>query len=62
MEVSMKNYILNNGNEIPALGLGVWQVNDAGQCKDVVSFALRNGYSLIDTATVYQNEVICCEL
>ena len=52
----MKNYILNNGNEIPILGLGVWQVNDAVQCKDVVSFALRNGYRLIDTATVYQNE------
>lgn len=52
----MKNYILNNGNEIPALGLGVWQVNDAAQCKDVVSFALKNGYRLIDTATVYQNE------
>ena len=52
----MKNYILNNGNEIPALGLGVWQVNDAAQCKEVVSFALKNGYRLIDTATVYQNE------
>lgn len=48
----MKNYILNNGNEIPALGFGVWQVNDAAQCKEVVSFALKK----IDTATVYQNE------
>ena len=52
----MQNYILNNGNEIPALGLGVWQVNDAAQCKEVVSFALKNGYRLIDTATGYQNE------
>lgn len=52
----MKNYVLNNGNEIPALGLGVWQVNDASQCKEVVSFALKKGYRLIDTATVYQNE------
>lgn len=52
----MKYYDLNNGMKIPALGLGVWQISDAEQCADVISFTLQNGYSLIDTATVYQNE------
>lgn len=52
----MKYYSLNNGLEIPAMGLGVWQIDNAGQCAEVVSFALKQGYSLIDTATVYKNE------
>lgn len=52
----MKYYSLNNGLEIPAMGLGVWQIDNAEQCAEVVSFALKQGYSLIDTATVYKNE------
>lgn len=52
----MKSYTLNNGASIPAIGLGVWQIADAELCAETVSFALRQGYRLIDTATVYQNE------
>lgn len=52
----MHNYELNNGVRIPAIGLGVWQIDDVEQCAEVVSYALRKGYSLIDTATVYKNE------
>ena len=46
---------LNDGNAIPQLGLGVWQVpnNEAAQC---VGEALAAGYRLIDTAAIYGNE------
>lgn len=46
---------LNDGNRIPQLGLGVWQVGDT-QARDVVSEALRIGYRAIDTAAIYGNE------
>lgn len=52
----MNYYNLNNGNKIPAIGLGVWQIDDAEQCAEVVSYALNEGDRLIDTATVYKNE------
>lgn len=52
----MHNYELNNGVRIPAIGLGVWQIDDAEQCAEIVSYALRKGCRLIDTATVYKNE------
>lgn len=52
----MRYYDLNNGIKIPAIGLGVWQTDDAEQCAEVVSYALKEGYRLIDTATVYKNE------
>lgn len=52
----MKHYELNNGTKIPAIGLGVWQIDDPEQCAEVVSYALKEGYRLIDTATVYKNE------
>ncbi len=46
---------LNNGVEIPFLGLGTWQARGKS-CTHAVEFALRNGYSLIDTAQGYENE------
>lgn len=46
---------LNNGVEIPYLGLGTWQARGQN-CVQAVSFALTNGYSLIDTAQAYGNE------
>lgn len=46
---------LNDGNTIPQLGFGVWQVpND--EVVDAVAEALRSGYRLIDTAQGYDNE------
>ena len=46
---------LNNGVEIPYLGLGTWQARGS-TCKEVVAFALTHGYSMIDTAQAYGNE------
>ncbi|QKC82844.1 aldo/keto reductase [Mesorhizobium sp. NZP2077] len=46
---------LNDGATIPQLGLGVWQV-DHGITADVVGWAIKAGYRLIDTAEGYQNE------
>src|SRR5436190_2863286 len=47
---------LADGNEIPLLGLGVWQVPDGRQCEDAVRWALEAGYRHIDTAQAYGNE------
>ncbi|MFF1822964.1 aldo/keto reductase [Kribbella sp. NPDC058245] len=47
---------LLNGTEIPAVGLGVWQVEDGAQTEGAVSAALEAGYRLIDTAQGYGNE------
>ena len=47
---------LSNGTEIPVLGLGVWQAADGPETEQAVSWALEQGYRLIDTAQAYQNE------
>ena len=46
---------LNNGSEIPGLGLGVFQIPEADTA-EVVKQAIINGYRLIDTAAIYGNE------
>ena len=46
---------LNNGIEMPALGLGVFQTPPA-ETRDAVRAALGCGYRLIDTAAAYGNE------
>ncbi len=46
---------LNDGNQMPILGLGTWTLK--GQtCEDSVYHALKTGYRLIDTARYYGNE------
>lgn len=51
------NYItLNNGVEMPILGLGVYQVTDLEECEQIISRAIEAGYRLIDTAAAYINE------
>ena len=47
---------LNNGVEMPRLGLGVFQVTDQDLCRNTVREALGMGYRLIDTAACYGNE------
>jgi diketogulonate reductase-like aldo/keto reductase len=47
---------LADGNRIPLLGLGVWQVPDGPECVDAVRWALELGYRHIDTAQAYGNE------
>jgi diketogulonate reductase-like aldo/keto reductase len=48
--------VLADGNEIPLLGLGVWQVPDGKACEDTVRWALEAGYRHVDTAQAYGNE------
>jgi diketogulonate reductase-like aldo/keto reductase len=48
--------VLADGNEIPLLGLGVWQVPDGRECEDAVQAALQAGYRHVDTAQAYGNE------
>lgn len=45
----------NDGNEIPQLGYGVWQVEDE-VAEKVVGLALDAGFRHIDTAKIYGNE------
>ncbi len=47
---------LADGNEIPLLGLGVWQVKPGDEAEDAVRWALELGYRHIDTAQAYGNE------
>jgi diketogulonate reductase-like aldo/keto reductase len=51
-----KARVLADGNEIPLLGLGVWQVENGRACVDAVRWALELGYRHIDTAQAYGNE------
>jgi len=48
--------VLADGNEIPLLGLGVWQVPNGPECVNAVRWALELGYRHIDTAQAYGNE------
>jgi diketogulonate reductase-like aldo/keto reductase len=47
---------LADGNQIPVLGLGVWQVPDGPQCVNAVRWALELRYRHIDTAQAYGND------
>ncbi len=51
----MEDIRLNNGVQMPKLGLGVFQMNDE-QVREAVPAALEAGYRLIDTASRYYNE------
>jgi len=50
------NITLNDGNVIPKLGFGVWQV-PSSDTAEVVGTAISTGYRSIDTAAIYGNEV-----
>lgn len=47
---------LNNGVEMPWLGLGVFRASDGGEVEKAVKTALDHGYRSIDTASLYGNE------
>lgn len=47
---------LNNGIEMPLLGLGVYDMH-GNEAIDAVLCALETGYRLIDTAAMYENEM-----
>ena len=48
--------VLADGNRIPVLALGVWQVPNGPECVNAVRWALEAGYRHIDTAQAYGNE------
>jgi diketogulonate reductase-like aldo/keto reductase len=48
--------VLADGNQMPMLGLGVWQVPDGVATVNAVRWALDLGYRHIDTAQAYGNE------
>ncbi|MBI3032202.1 aldo/keto reductase [Candidatus Woesearchaeota archaeon] len=47
---------LNNGINIPRLGLGTWKTAPGKECEQAVLDALKVGYRHIDTAAIYRNE------
>ncbi len=47
---------LNNGVEMPWLGLGVLRLKEGGEVEKAVQAALEKGYRLIDNAAIYHNE------
>lgn len=53
----MKTLALNNGTNIPVIGLGLWQVDTEAKCIRAIEYALALGYTHFDTAQFYQNEV-----
>ncbi|KRM91876.1 aldo/keto reductase [Fructilactobacillus florum] len=52
----MQYFTLNDGNKIPAVGFGTFQIRDPKECAQAVSDAIQVGYRLIDTAQSYFNE------
>ena len=48
--------ILADGNQMPMLGLGIWQVPNGQASVNAVRWALDLGYRHIDTAQAYGNE------
>ena len=52
----MQYRALSNGVELPMIGYGTFQIQDAAQCEQCVLEALEAGYRLIATAASYGNE------
>ncbi len=49
-------FTLNNGVEMPYLGLGVYLSEDGREVINAVKWAVESGYRHIDTASIYENE------
>ncbi len=49
-------FTLNNGVEIPYLGLGVYLSEEGKEVERAVDWALEAGYRHVDTASIYGNE------
>ncbi|WCR28760.1 aldo/keto reductase [Paenibacillus thiaminolyticus] len=47
---------LNNGIDMPWMGLGVFKVEEGSELVEAVKAAVKHGYRSIDTAAVYANE------
>ena len=51
----MEKVLLNNGIEMPNVGIGTFMI-EPDDAEMAVEVALKNGYRLIDTANAYMNE------
>ena len=49
-------FTLNNGLKIPSIGFGTFETPNGKKAVDAVRTAIKVGYRLIDTASVYGNE------
>lgn len=56
MSVKDEYFTLYNGVKIPKVGLGTWQAKDGEECINAVKWAIKYGYTHIDTAYAYENE------
>ncbi|MDE7176927.1 MAG: hypothetical protein K2O59_03855 [Lachnospiraceae bacterium] len=56
-----KSVVLNSGYEMPIYGIGTYSLT-GDTCVESVTAALNSGVRLIDTAYMYHNDVICCEV
>ena len=54
--MNIPKFKLNDGNYIPSMGFGVFQIPADGSTYRAVTDALKLGYRHIDTATAYFNE------
>ena len=45
---------LNDGNQIPQLGLGVYLSQANGETEQACLWAIKHGYRHIDTAEIYR--------
>jgi diketogulonate reductase-like aldo/keto reductase len=48
--------VLHNGLKMPVFGLGVYKIPDEQQGVEAIVHAIKTGYRLIDTASLYDNE------
>ena len=51
-----KKITLNNGLQIPCIGLGTFQIRKKSELENAIKVAYNTGYRLFDTAVVYGNE------
>jgi diketogulonate reductase-like aldo/keto reductase len=54
--MDVPNLKLSNGNTIPQIGLGLWQVTDEEQFVAAFKAAVKTGYRHFDSAQAYHNE------
>lgn len=55
LDLAKRTVLLNNGVEMPVLGLGTFGLNNT-QAENSAYWALKAGHRLIDTASAYNNE------